>query len=242
MARPNLKHIIMVILMKDRLILALDDMTREKAISLVNHTKDMISTYKIGLHLFYTYGPSIVREIRSMGVEIFLDLKLHDIPMQVAKSITALLDLEIKFITIHALGGLNMLKAAKEAILGSKTRLLSVSILTSISESDYQQFFLGQIKDGVLALAKMSLQAGINGFICSPLEVSSLKTHLGSDCLAIVPGIRAHNSEYHDQKRVLSAKKAIDQGADFLVLGRVITHALDIRLALKNIYDEIVTI
>jgi orotidine-5'-phosphate decarboxylase len=226
---------------KDRLIIALDNPDKASALSLIEKTREFAGTYKVGLGLFCAHGPAIVKEIKSLGVEVFLDLKLHDIPMQVAKAIESLLHLEVKFLTIHASGGLNMLKAAKQAVLGSKTSLLSVSILTSISDVDYRRLFLGHVNDGVRELAKMSFKAGINSLVCSPLEAKSLKSIFGDDCFLVAPGIRSSFDEAFDQARTLTAFDAITHGADALVVGRPITSASDVYLAAKNLHDEIKT-
>jgi orotidine-5'-phosphate decarboxylase len=226
---------------RDRLIIALDHPDKDSTLRLIAKTKEYAGTYKVGLGLFCAFGPTIVKEIKSLGVEVFLDLKLHDIPMQVAKAIEFLLHLEVKFLTIHASGGLNMLKAAKQAALGSKTTLLAVSILTSINDSDYSRLFLGNINDGVTELAKMSFAAGINSLVCSPLEAKSLKSTFGDDCFLVVPGIRSSSNKTFDQARTLTAFDAIVHGANALVVGRPITNACDVYLAAKNLHDEIKT-
>lgn len=223
-----------------KLIIALDDLDFDEAVALVELTKPYARTFKIGLALFAAYGPAIVKKIHALGVEVFLDLKLHDIPMQIKKTIQNLLPLNPSFITVHASGGSHMLKEAADAVQGSNTMLLAVSILTSLDASLYSAIgFKDSILSGVTNLSQLAYSSGIRGFIASAHEAPMLKQHFNHDCLVICPGVRRKNHAIHDQSRVMSPAEAIFAGADALVVGRPITKAQDIVFEAKAINQEI---
>lgn len=213
----------------------------------INSAKKLISTIandvgaiKLGLEFFSSYGPSGVKEISDLRANIFLDLKFHDIPNTVAKAVSQICKLNCFMTTIHTLGGLEMMKAAKNAANESdkKPMLIGVTILTShidISEIgiDYS------IREQVLRLAEVAAKAGLDGVVCSPHEISELKKNFGSDLKLIVPGIRGASDNKNDQARTLSAKEALSLGADYLVIGRPITATENPAASLKNILTSI---
>ncbi len=223
-----------------KLIIALDDLDFDETVALVELTKPYAKTFKVGLALFAAYGPAIVKEINARGVKVFLDLKLHDIPMQIKKTIENLLPLNPQFITVHASGGPQMLKEAADAVNSSDTMLLAVSILTSLDAHFYSAVgFSGSVLSGVMNLAEMAYSSGVRGLVASPHEAQALKQHFRNDCLVICPGVRRKDQATHDQSRVMSPADAIYAGADALVVGRPITKAKDIVLEAKAIYQEI---
>lgn len=223
-----------------KLIVALDDLDAASALSMVEKTRAYARTFKVGLNLFCAHGPAIVREIKSLGVDIFLDVKLHDIPMQVAKALESVLKLEPRFVTIHAAGGTTMLQYAAQAVAGSSTNLLAVSVLTSINYEEYQRIGLvGTVADGVMRLTDLAFRAGIGGFVCSPHEAKMLKAAFQNQCFLVCPGIRSPHEEPSDQARTMSAVDAILAGADALVVGRPITKAHDVTQAACRISQEI---
>jgi orotidine-5'-phosphate decarboxylase len=225
---------------KEKLVIALDDLDRDQAFDVIEKTKYFAHTYKIGLSLFSAYGPSIVNDIKSLGLDVFLDLKFHDIPMQVEKAIEKVLALAPRFLTIHSLGGKEMLVRAKKMVNGSKTTLLAVSVLTSISQEEFNTMgFFSNIEDGVLRLSELAFSCGINGFVSSAHEANRLKSYFGMGCLVICPGVRQSEINNDDQSRAMSAKKAILAGADALVIGRPITKAKNITEAARAFNQEI---
>lgn len=224
---------------KNKLIIALDDMDMATALHTVRITKEYASTYKIGLTLFTAHGPSLLREVNALGCSIFLDLKFHDIPMQVAKAVEAALQYFPKYLTVHAMGGCKMLREAAAAARGSSTNLLAVSVLTSFAQEDLREIGNhNSIDDAVTMLTDGAYRAGIRGFVASPLEIANLRKRF-SDAILVAPGVRPTSADAHDQTRITTPKNAIMFGADALVIGRPITKAHDVARACRNIHDEI---
>lgn len=224
---------------REKLIIALDDLEFREAISVALETMTYSSTYKIGLAMFSAYGPSIVHELKSLGLQVFLDLKLHDIPMQVAKAVERCLALSPRFLTLHALGGRRMLEAAGKASQGSSTSLLAVTVLTSFDEPDWRELgFSASILKSAEQLAKLASESGILGLVCSAHEARSLKERQPNHFL-MCPGVRLKQDEVHDQQRVLTPFDALRSGADALVVGRPITAAKNIKDAAKAFWSEI---
>lgn len=192
---------------------------------------------KVGMELFYKEGRALVEDLKRRGYRIFLDLKLHDIPNTVASALNVLKDLDVDFITIHAQGGLDMMRAAANAVAGTNTKLLAVSVLTSIDESGLESDLLVKEPLGsyALHLAALAQQAGIHGCICSPHEVKSIRETLGESFICVTPGIRLASGDVHDQKRIMTPLEAMKQGANHLVIGRAITNAANP----KEIYETI---
>ncbi len=224
---------------RKKLIIALDDLDQESAIKIVEQTLDFAECYKVGLSLFTALGPAIIKDLKARGAEVFLDLKLHDIPMQVAKAVEKALPLEPKFLTVHALGGAAMLKEAARVAEGSKTTILAVSVLTSMDASAWHQLgFNERIEEGVFRLLDMARNNGVQGFVASPHEASALKKAFPG-CTLVCPGVRSSLGTMDDQKRTLSAQEAILAGADYLVVGRPITKSEDVVMSAKSINHEI---
>ena len=207
----------------DKLIVALDVATKEKALDLLKELRDQISLFKIGLQLYTAEGPEIVLSVRATGANVFLDLKLHDIPNTVALAVESAAQLKIQMLTIHLSGGEAMIRAAVSA----KPRdvlLLGVTVLTSVDEQTIRQIGIpDKIENHVLRLAKLGVENGIDGIVASPHEITTLRREFGDKIKIVVPGIRPPWSEAGDQKRVMSPREALDAGADYLVIGRPIT-------------------
>jgi len=208
---------------KENLIVAIDTPDLDKAIELSHLLKDKVAAVKLGLEFFVANGPAGVSKIREQGVEIFLDLKFHDIPNTVASCVKQAVNLDVKFLTIHTNGGKEMMEwATREA---RNTMILGVTILTSTSQEQFSEIgFAGEIKDQVLKLARLAELSGLEGLVCSPLEISYLREQ-GVNLKLITPGIRFAEDDKGDQKRVMTPKEALEAGSDYLVMGRPITGA-----------------
>lgn len=201
------------------------------------------TTIKIGMELFYNFGGSLVKKLSDQGYDIFLDLKMHDIPNTVYNGAKQVAKLGINYTTVHALGGSEMIQAAKAGLIAGTPKnkdvpkLLAVTELTSISDKilKEEQNCVLSMKNQVISLAKTAKNSGADGIICSPLEVSSIKKKIGDDFLYITPGIRPENIQSGDQKRIATPKMAKDAGASAIVVGRPITLANNP----KKAYDEI---
>ena len=191
---------------------------------------------KIGSVSFNSLGREAVIKAASKGFEIFLDLKLHDIPNTVKKSIEGLSGLPIKMMTVHASGGLRMLQESVEAVKDHDIKIFGVTALTSLADEDTQTIYRCNAKEQVLTMIDLAKQSGIHGVVCSPHELSLVKNN--SDLLTITPGIRI-KSIGDDQSRTMSPKMAIENGSDFLVIGRPITASSNIKNSLQEIYESI---
>ena len=224
---------------RDRLIVALDFPTKAKALELVSSLAGSVSIYKIGLQLYTAEGPKIVREVAATGAKIFLDLKLHDIPNTVAKSISAAGELGVEMLTVHLSGGSAMLTAAVAA-KPPNLLLLGVTVLTSSTEQTLHETGVNTaILDQVLRLAALGQQAGIDGLITSPHEVGIVRTQFGNRFKLITPGVRPEWAAAGDQKRFTTPNEALKNGADYLVIGRPITAAPDPPAAFARLLAEI---
>lgn len=228
--------------MKNRVIIALDFPKPSAAEAFLKLWKNEEKPFiKVGYQLFVQVGPDWVARRKEEGYSIFLDLKLHDIPQTVASAVEALIQLNVDFLTIHASGGKKMMEAAKEMARGSNLRLLAVTQLTSTDQQMLNQELqiAGTVADSVLHLSQLADQAGMDGVICSGQEVQRIKQVTSSNFLAVTPGIRPQGSEAHDQKRVVTPRKAIEAGADYLVIGRPIIRAASPLDVYKQVVDEI---
>lgn len=222
------------------MIIALDDMGMAEAMDVVLKTRTYANTYKIGSSMFMAHGQLLLKELAAHGVGLFLDLKFHDIPMQVERAVESALSYAPDFITVHALGGPEMLRRVARVARGSRTRVLAVTILTSLKEQDYLSLgFSHDIAHGVKKLADLALSCGINGLVSSPHEIKPLREGFGSDCFLVCPGIRSAFDDVGDQSRVTTPREAIKAGADALVIGRSITKARNVMEAAKKMYEEI---
>ena len=185
---------------------------------------------KIGMELFYAEGPEIVREIKRRGHKIFLDLKLHDIPNTVKKSMAVLSQLDVDMTNLHAAGTIDMMKAALEGLTredGTRPILIAVTQLTSTSEERMQNELLinASINDTIVKYAQNAKEAGLDGVVCSPLEAGMVKDACSSDFITVTPGVRFADGEVGDQVRVTTPEKAKEIGSDYIVVGRPITQA-----------------
>ncbi len=223
----------------DKIIVALDVATKKAALALVEQLRERISFFKIGLQLYTAEGPGIVREVLATGAKVFLDLKLHDIPNTVGRAVGSAGQLGVHMLTIHLCGGEEMIRAA---VVARKTNLLilGVTALTSADEQTLRQVGISdEIHDHVLRLAKLGVEARIDGLVASAHEVKMLRAEFGTKTKLVVPGIRPSWSEAGDQKRVMTPREALDSGADFLVIGRPILAHSSPREAVGKILDEI---
>jgi orotidine-5'-phosphate decarboxylase len=206
---------------------ALDAPDLESAARWAELVTPHVSTVKIGLELYLRYGPDVVASVRgASGVQVFLDLKLHDIPATVAGAARAVSRLRPEFLTVHAIGGPAVVRAAVEAAPG--TCVAAVTVLTSMGDDDLATIGVpGSVSDVVRRLAAMAVQAGARGLVCSPREVAAVRAEVGEDVTLITPGVRPAGSGTDDQARVATPEEAIRAGADLLVIGRPITRAPD---------------
>jgi orotidine-5'-phosphate decarboxylase len=186
-----------------------------------------VSTVKIGLELYLRYGPEAVASIRgASAVDVFLDLKLHDIPATVAGAASAVARLRPALLTVHAAAGPAAIRAAAQA--APDTAIVAVTVLTSLSDTDLGLLgMIGPVGDAVRRLAALSVAAGATGLVCSPREVAAVRGEVGDDITIITPGVRPAGAEAHDQARIATPVEALRAGADLLVIGRPITGAAD---------------
>jgi len=213
---------------RKRLIVALDAPDAASAIQLVSRLENTCQWFKVGLELFVAAGPAVLEPLVARGHSVFLDLKFHDIPNTVAGAVRSAAGLGVQMMTIHALGGPAMLSAAREALGGvpDPPELLAVTVLTSMDADQMKAVGLNRsAAEQVALLARMGLDTGIRGFVCSPLEVASLRGLTGPEGVLVVPGIRPAGAGTGDQKRVATPAEALLQGASYLVVGRPITKA-----------------
>lgn len=229
--------------MKD-LIIAMDFPSKEKADEFLINFKGQKLFLKIGMELFYKEGPQIVKEYKKLGHKIFLDLKLHDIPNTVKSATKSLIDLDVDMINFHISGGFNMLKEANEVIINSNKNIiaLGVTMLTSNDESImHKEIKIDNnlsLNDVILSYANLAKNAGLQGIVCSALEVPKIKENLGDNFVTVTPGIRPKSSQSDDQKRVVSPSDARNLGSDYIVVGRPITKSENPLDAYRKIKKE----
>jgi orotidine-5'-phosphate decarboxylase len=223
-------------------IVALDFSDSGAVMELVSGLDVNSCRLKVGKELYTHCGPALVERLVADGFDVFLDLKFHDIPNTVAGACAAAADLGVWMVNVHALGGRRMMEAARDAI-AQKTHqplLIAVTILTSMGESDLHEIGLvGSAEENVVRLAKLAEQSGLNGVVCSPLEVEVLNLQCGEAFNFVTPGIRPAGSQVNDQKRITTPVDALSSGSDYLVIGRPITAAADPLAALQAINAEI---
>jgi orotidine-5'-phosphate decarboxylase len=186
-----------------------------------------VSTLKVGLGLYLRFGPDAVASVRGpRGADVFLDLKLHDIPATVGGAARAVAKVHPDLLTVHAAAGAAAIKEAVQALPG--TTIVAVTVLTSLSDRDLREIGMtGQVRDAVLRLAALAVGAGARGLVCSPQEVAAVRAEVGQDVTLITPGVRLSGEASHDQARVATPQEALRDGADLLVIGRPITGASD---------------
>lgn len=225
-----------------QLILALDLETRESAFAMLDQLGESIRWVKIGLQLFTAYGPGFVQEIADRGYEIFLDLKLHDIPNTVAKAVQSISKLPVGLLTLHASGGAEMLEWANRAREdhAPSMNLLAVTVLTSMNQSQLSAINVkASPEEQVIHLADHSLGAGVQGLVCSSLELAPLRAQFGPDPIIVTPGIRPIGSSADEQKRIMTPTQAAQAGSSFIVVGRPILKADDPFATAKAIQEEL---
>jgi len=226
-----------------KVVVALDFDNKDDALAFVDKIQPNDCRLKVGKEMFTYFGPEFVKELTSRGFDVFLDLKFHDIPNTVAKAVTAAAELGVWMVNVHASGGSEMMIKAKQALerYGDKAPLLiAVTVLTSMGEEDL--LGLGITKspaEQVMALAKLTKEAGLDGVVCSAWEAESLKTILGNDFKLITPGIRPAGTPSDDQKRIMTPAEAIGVGVDYLVIGRPITKAENPQNVLQSINSSL---
>jgi orotidine-5'-phosphate decarboxylase len=220
-------------------LVALDVDTRERAVQLAEQMRGVVGGFKIGMELFYAEGRGVVEEIGAE--QVFLDLKLHDIPHTVAGASRVLARLGVAMFNFHCLGGAEMMRAGSEAARGEGgvSKILGVTVLTSHDRASLARLGLDEEpRTAVRRLALLAREAGLDGVVCSPHEIEDVRRECGRDFLIVTPGIRPARAEAGDQKRILSPRQAIDRGADFLVIGRPITGASDPAEAARNVFVQ----
>ena len=221
-----------------KIIVAIDTFDFEKANAILEKLNPDLCLVKIGSVVFNALGKSFLKHASSQGFKIFLDLKLHDIPNTVYETIIGFNDCKIDMLTVHLSGGEKMLRKAMLAGKSINTKVIGVSMLTSLEEEDSLALFDNKLEDQISNLFKIAIKTNIDGIVCSPHELKIANTILGPHSIKITPGIRDTKAE-DDQARTMSAKEAIERGSTFLVIGRPITQAEDISQALQNFNNSI---
>jgi len=226
-------------------IIACDFSSKEEVLDFLAKFKDEKPFVKIGMELFYAEGPEMVRTIKKMGHKIFLDLKLHDIPNTVKKSMSVLSNLDVDMCNVHAGGTKAMMAAGLEGLTrpdGTRPLLIAVTQLTSTSQEAMEQDLLIEkpIDEVVMHYAKNTKDAGLDGVVCSPLEAGKVHDVCGKEFLTITPGVRFADGDVGDQKRVTTPAKAKEIGSDYIVVGRPITQAEDPVAAYRRCVEEFV--
>ena len=231
--------------MGKNVIIACDFSSREETLSFLDKLGGERPFVKIGMELFYAAGPDMVRELKDRGHQVFLDLKLHDIPHTVQKAMAVLTGLGADIVNLHAAGTVDMMKAALEGATradGSRPLVIAVTQLTSTSEERMQRELLiaASMPDTVTAYAKNARLAGLDGVVCSPLEAGLIHAACGNDFLTVTPGVRFADGDLADQVRVATPARARELGSDYIVVGRPITQAADPLAAWQRCMREFV--
>ena len=229
--------------MQNPIIVALDVPTAERALDLVRQLAGHVGAFKIGKELFTSAGPEIVRQVRALGGPVFLDLKFHDIPNTVARAVECAVRLDVQMLTIHTSGGSAMMRAAEEAAQQTALQsgrnaplVLGVTVLTSHDANTLAEIgFEANVGRQVERLARLAVQSGLRGLVCSPLEIADLRQILPEKIQLVTPGIRTGAEKADDQKRTLTPREAMDAGASWLVIGRPIYAAENPRAAAEKI-------
>ncbi len=226
--------------MSTELITVLDVDSREEAVQIAQSCGDC-DWFKIGFQLFTREGPEAVRALQALGKRIMLDLKFHDIPNTVGKAAKASADLGVGMFTLHASGGRAMIEAARASVAGTPTRILAVTVLTSLSEAMLREE-VGMAEspgEAVVRLATMAVEAGAHGVVCSPKEITLVRDAIGDEAFVVTPGIRPAWASQDDQQRVLTPRDAAQKGASHIVVGRPILNHDDPAEAVALIKREL---
>jgi orotidine-5'-phosphate decarboxylase len=233
--------------MKPEIIVALDFNNLEKVQLLVSEVGDLVDFYKVGLEAFISIGPCVLEYLKNMGKKIFLDLKLHDIPNTVKKAAMAAEGYNVDIISLHIQGGTQMIADAASSLKGNisinraKPMLVGITVLTSLNEAYLKEYKISthSVEDYALHLAQIGKLSGLDGVVCSAFEVERIKKCLGASFVTICPGIRMPDDLVSDQKRVATPILAKNAGADYIVVGRPITDAVDKQIAAMKILEAL---
>ena len=224
---------------QEKIIVALDVPTKRETLELVEKLRDQISFFKIGLQLYTAEGPEIVRAVLATGAKVWLDIKLHDIPNTVGRAVESASRLGVHMLTIHLSGGGEMIRAAIAA-RANDMLLLGVTVLTSATEQTLREVGIpGTVEDEVLRLAKLGVEAGIDGVVASPHEIRKLRAEFGNKIKIAVQGIRPTWAAPGDQKRFMTPRMALEAGADYIGIGRPITAHQQPSEAVAKILQEL---
>ncbi len=232
---------------RDRVIVALDAPSGDEALAIARSLRGAATHVKVGLTLFYSAGPGIVGTLRELGFDVFVDLKLHDIPHQVSGAAEALAGLGASMVTVHAGGGRAMVSAGAEALARTSERLgvpkpalLAVTVLTSLDAEALREIGIERsTAEAAFVLAELARSAGADGVVCSPLEAPGMRARLGEDALVVTPGVRPGWASANDQARVATPADAFAAGASHIVVGRPITAAPDPSEAFERLVAEL---
>jgi len=225
---------------RERLCLALDFPSRREVLEAAARFAGRVGWMKIGLEAFLAEGPSLVKEVAGRGARVFLDLKLHDIPATVERAVSRAAACGASMINVHALGGRAMLEAARRGVGESPVTLVAVTLLTSLDARALADLPLAGHPEGIARrLAVLAKECGLHGVVCAATDLPAVRGACGPAFVTVVPGIRADGADPSDQKRVASAREALEAGADILVVGRPITAAADPDRALERLVAEI---
>jgi orotidine-5'-phosphate decarboxylase len=223
-----------------RIIVALDFSDQTKALNFAAKLDNQLCRIKVGKELFTIGGPQLIEKLMKLGFEIFLDLKFHDIPNTVAAACNAAAGLGVWLVNVHALGGRKMLVAARNALEGKRTKLIAVTLLTSLSHDDLHEIGIYDTPEVIVRrLASLAQQCGLSGVVCSAMEAAQLRATLGDNFWLVTPGIRLADDNMNDQVRVATPCEAMRNGADYLVVGRPITQSPDPLKALQRLNEEV---
>lgn len=227
-----------------KIIVALDYDNKREALEMAKCLDPNLCKVKVGLELFISCGPEIIKDLHALGYKIFLDLKFHDITNTVIKSCLVASDLGVWMINVHSSGGKNMMQKCKNEIFKSnkKILILGVTILTSMNENEIREVgYTDNLKDQVLKMAKLCYESKLDGVVCSSQESKLIKSKFKENFICVCPGIRSDNDKNNDQKRISTPKMAASSGADYIVVGRPITKSSDplaSLIAIKKEFDE----
>lgn len=227
--------------MKSPIIVALD-LDSDMALELAKKLNPLECQLKVGSQLFTQKGPEIIKQLRDLDFKVFLDLKFHDIPNTVKSAIASSAELDLWMVNVHSLGGGKMLESSVSALKDSVERplLIGVTVLTSQDQKTLEQVgFNLNLQDQVIMLAKLCKEKGLDGVVCSPLEISLLRKNIGKDFLLVTPGIRSYASSSNDQIRTSDPLSAINDGADYIVIGREVTLSKDPAGKVSEIIEKI---
>ena len=226
--------------MDNKIIIPLD-LEYSEAIHMAKKFDANLCRLKIGSQLFTSSGPQIIKELNSLGFDVFLDLKFHDIPNTVYEAVKSAADLGVWMVNVHASGGRAMLKASKKALEGfdQPPLLIAVTVLTSLSEDSLNEVGIKDLSEQVLRLAELTNECDLNGVVCASTDVKAIKNIFGKDFITVTPGIRPNDSKVNDQNRISTPSEAVKNGSDYLVIGRPITESENPTKALEKIIKEI---